>query len=329
MTRKDRSGRRALTNSVPATFGDVIPETPCFTGTLCYSRVMDTGSPTAIAIAAPPSRVWPYLALAGSMLSFCIGTSFAKQLFPLIGAPGAIAYRVGFSALVLLAIFRPWRGALTRADLLATMRYGAALGLMNFSFYMALRTIPLGIAIAIEFLGPLTVSLIHSRRPAHFAMVGLAAAGLAMLLPLGRINHALDPVGLGFALGAGLFWGLYIVFGKRTGHLPSGQAVALGMATAALIVVPVGIYSAGSLLLSPAFAAIGVMIAILSSAIPYSLDMIALKNIPANRFGVLLSVEPAIGAISGWLLLAEHLTALQCTAIGLVVAASIGSVVMV
>ena len=289
---------------------------------------MDTVSPRNLPADAPLVRALPYIALAGSMLSFTIGTSFAKQLFPLIGAPGAIAYRVGFSALILLIVFRPWRGGLTRPDLFATMRYGAALGLMNFSFYMALRTIPLGIAIAIEFLGPLTVSLIHSRRPAHFAMVALAAAGLALLLPPDRINHALDPVGVGFALGAGLFWGLYIIFGKRTGHLPSGQTVALGMATAALIVVPVGIYNAGPALLSPSFAALGLMIAMLSSAIPYVLDMVALKNIPANRFGVLLSVEPAIGAFAGWLLLAEHLTALQCTAIAMVMAASIGSVLM-
>ncbi len=272
------------------------------------------------------ARGLPYLALAGAMLSFCTGASFAKQLFPLVGAQGAVAYRVGFSALILLVIFRPWRAVLSRADLFATMRYGAVLGLMNLTFYMALRTIPLGIAIAIEFLGPLAVALLHSRRPSHFAMVGLAAVGLALLLPPGRVNHALDPVGVGFALCAALCWGLYIIFGKRTGHLPGGQAVAMGMATAALIVVPIGIYHAGPALLSPTLAAVGLVIAILSSAIPYSLEMVALKHIPANRFGVLLSVEPAIGAIAGKLLLAEQLSALQCLAIGLVMAASIGSV---
>ena len=297
------------------------------TGKPGYSAAMTSlSSPAATASTTPLARALPYLALAGSMLSFCVGASFAKQLFPPLGAQGAIAYRVGFSALILLILFRPWRTPLTRADLFATMRYGAALGLMNFNFYMALRTIPLGLAIAIEFLGPLTVSLIHSRRPAHFAMVGLAAAGLALLLPFDRMNRALDPVGVAFALGAGLCWGLYIIFGKRTGHLAAGRTVALGMATAACIVVPIGICHAGSALLSPPLAMIGVMVAILSSAIPYSLEMVALKHIPANRFGVLLSSEPAIGTITGWLLLAEHLSPTQCLAIALVVAASIGSV---
>ena len=288
---------------------------------------MSTLSPPIPATASPLTRALPYLALAGSMLSFCIGTTFAKQLFPIVGAPGTIAYRVGFSALALLLVFRPWRIALTRADLFATMRYGAAMGVMNLSFYMALRTIPLGLAIAIEFLGPLTVSLLHSRRLAHFAMVGLAAAGLALLLPLGQIRHALDPVGVGYGLCAGVCWGLYIVFGKRTGHLPGGQAVALGMATAAAIVVPIGVYTAGAALLAPGLIAIGLVTAIVSSAIPYSLEIVALKHIPANRFGILMSVEPAAGAIAGWLLLAERLTALQMLAIGLVVAASVGSVV--
>lgn len=279
-------------------------------------------SPNALA------RALPYLALAGSMLSYCVGASFAKQLFPIVGAQGAIAYRVGFSALILLIVFRPWRVPPTRADLLATMRYGAALGVMNLSFYMALRTIPLGLAIAIEFLGPLTVSLIHSHRRSHFAMVGLAGAGVALLLPIRHTSHALDPVGVGFALCAAVCWALYIVFGKRTAHMRGGQPVALGMATAALIVVPIGVHSAGQALLSPALAVIGLAVAILSSAIPYSLDMIALKHIPANRYGVLLSIEPAVGAIAGWLLLAERLTPLQWLAIGLVMAASIGTVLI-
>lgn len=277
---------------------------------------------------SPLARAVPYLALIGSMLSFCIGASFAKRLFPMVGAPGAIAYRVGFAALILLVAVRPWRTPLTRADLLATMRYGAALGVMNITFYMALRTIPLGPAIAIEFIGPLAVSVLHSRRPAHFAVLGLAIAGLALLLPLRRIDHALDPVGVGFALCAGLGWGLYIIFGKRTGHLPSGQAVALGMTTAAAIVVPIGIAAAGSALLAPGLIAIGLGVALLSSAVPYSLEMVALKRIPAYRYGVLMSADPAIAAVVGRVLLAERLSALQCAAIGLVVAASIGSVLV-
>jgi len=195
---------------------------------------------------ALPERALPYLALAGSVATFCVGTSFAKHLFPLVGAEATTAYRVGFSALMLLLFFRPWRLPITRASLMAIMRYGAALGMMNLCFYMAIRTIPLGLAIAIEFMGPLTVSLIHSRRPSHFAMVGLAFAGLALLLPIRATDHALDPTGVLFAMGAGVCWGLYIIFGKRTAHLPAGQAVALGMATAAMVVVPVGVANAGA-----------------------------------------------------------------------------------
>lgn len=283
-------------------------------------------SPIAQSTASPLARALPYLALLGSMLSFCFGASFAKSLFPAVGAPGAIAYRVGFSVPILLVAFRPWRAPLSRSDLLATMRYGAALGIMNISFYMALRTIPLGVGIAIEFLGPLTVSVLNSRRPSQFAVLGLAVAGLAMLLPLRRMDHALDPAGVGFALCAALCWALYIVFGKRTAHMPGGQAVALGMVTAAVIVVPIGVYTAGSKLLVPSLAATGLMIAILSSAVPYSLEMIALKRMPAYRYGVLVSGDPAIAALVGWLVLAERLTAMQGIAIGLIVIASIGSV---
>ena len=271
-------------------------------------------------------RVLPYAALSASMLIFCIGTSFAKQLFPRIGAEGTSAYRVGFSAILLLLVLRPWRFPLARRDLWTIMRFGAALGTMNLCFYMALRTLPLGLAIAIEFLGPLSVALLHSRRPMHFAMVGLAVAGLLLLLPLRPTAHALDPVGILFALGAATCWALYIVFGKRIGHLPGGQAVALGMATAALLVVPIGIHQAGAVLLTPALLGLGLITAILSSAIPYSLEMVALKHIPANRLGVLLSVEPAVGAVAGAVLLGEYLTGVQWCAIALVISASIGMI---
>ena len=270
----------------------------------------------------------PYAALLGSIVAFCIGTSFAKQLFPLIGAEATTAYRAGFSALILLLIWRPWLAGIGFADLMATARYGAAMGAMNLCFYMALRTIPLGIAIAIEFLGPLAVALLASRRPAQFAMVAMACAGLLLLLPIRPADHALDPTGVLFALGAGAGWALYIVFGKRTSHLHSGQSVALGMTTAAVLVVPIGLHQAGAALFAPGLMLLGLATAILSSAIPYSLEMVALKQIPSNSFGVLLSVEPAIGALTGATLLGEQLNALQWLAIALVVGASIGMILL-
>jgi len=272
------------------------------------------------------NAVLPYAALLGSMVAFCIGTSFAKQLFPLIGAEATSAYRVGFSALILLMIWRPWRAGLSLADVLVTARYGAAMGAMNLCFYLALRTIPLGLAIAIEFLGPLAVALFASRRPAQFAMVAMACCGLLLLLPIRPDDHALDPTGILFALGAGVGWALYIVFGKRASHLHGGQSVALGMTTAALLVVPVGVHQAGAALFTPGLILLGLVTAILSSAVPYSLEMVALKRIPSNSFGVLLSIEPAIGAITGATLLGERLNALQWLAIALVVAASSGMI---
>jgi inner membrane transporter RhtA len=269
----------------------------------------------------------PYAALAASVVTFCLGTSFAKSLFPLVGAPGATAYRVGFSALILLIAMRPWRQRLGFAALLRIAPYGLALGAMNMCFYMALRTIPLGLAIAIELMGPLSVSLVHSRRPLQFAMIGVAIGGLVLLLAPWRTGGlALDPVGVLFALAAASCWAMYIVFGKRTGDLPSGGTVALGMTVAACLVVPIGIYESGAMLLHPAWLAMGAIAALLSSAIPYSLEMVALKSIPADRLGVLLSGEPAVAAMAGMLLLGEALSGQQWLAIAMVVTASIGMV---
>ena len=290
-----------------------------------YSRAMKLQI-TAARSGFVSHRFIPYAALLAAILTFCLGTSFAKSLFPLVGAEGTTAYRVGFAALILLAVMRPWRTPLNRRDLLRIIPYGVALGTMNLCFYLSLRTTPLGLAIAIEFLGPLTVSLLYSRRPIQFGMVGLAVAGLLLLLPWRPIDHALDPTGVLFALTAALCWALYIVLGKRTAHLPSGQTVALGMMSAAIVVVPVGIHQAGAALLTPWWIVMGLAAALLSSAIPYSLEIVALKSIPASSLGVLLSIEPAVGAIIGATVLGEVLTGLQCFAVSLVVGASIGMV---
>ena len=267
----------------------------------------------------------PYAALLGAMVSLCIGTSFAKSLFPLVGAQGTSAYRVGFSALILLLVWRPWRTRLAAKDLRAVVTYGAVMGAMNLCFYMALRTIPMGLAIAIEFTGPLSLAMLHARKPSHFAWIGLAVAGLGLLLPLGDASLNLDPVGVAFAAAAAVFWALYIVAGQRTGHLHGGQSVALGMTTAALVVAPFGIVAAGVKLLDPAVLGLGLVVALVSSAIPYSLEMVALRGISKRSFGVMLSLEPAVGALAGLLLLGEQLVARQWLAIAFVIAASIGT----
>ena len=268
----------------------------------------------------------PYGALLGSMISVIVGTSYAKQLFGEVGPEGTALYRAGFSAVLLLALWRPWRRAWTRRELIDMALYGGSLGAMNLLFYKALATIPLGVAIAIEFIGPLGVSMFHSRRIAHFAWIGLAIVGLGLLLPIAAPVHALDPKGVVLALLAGLFWAFYIVFGQRGAHVHPGQAVAVGMATAALVIAPVGILTAGMHLLSPRLMVAGLIVAVVSSALPFSLERLALKGIPGRAFGVLVAAEPALGALAGIVLLGEMLTLRQGVAIALIIAAGAGSV---
>ncbi|SFW56235.1 EamA family transporter [Luteibacter sp. UNCMF366Tsu5.1] len=266
----------------------------------------------------------PALAVLGSVTSLCIGTSFAKKLFPLIGAEGTSALRVGFSALVLLIFWRPWRWPLSRRDAGYVVRYGLTLGVMNLLFYLALRTIPFGIAVAIEFSGPLAVAMWSSRRPVDFVWLASAVVGLVMLLPLGH-QSALDPVGVMFALAAAVCWALYILFGKQAGHLHAGHSVSLGLVAASLVVVPFGVAHAGVRLLDPGILAAGLGVAIVSSAIPMSLEMMALKRLPSETFGIMVSLEPAVASLLAMLLLGEHLTPSQWVAIGFIVLASMGS----
>lgn len=292
---------------------------------------MQTIGTTASLSAAPPATPQasdtfaPVAALIGSMCSLMIGTSFAKHLFPAVGAAGTISYRIVIAALILVVLRRPWRHRLSRRDAGAVALYGVTLGAMNLMFYMALRTIPMGLTIAIEFVGPLTVALLASRRAFDFLWIGLAVLGLGLLLPIGVGASSLDPVGVAFALGAAVMWGLYIVFGQRVGHLAGGQAVAIGMVCGSLFVLPFGIAGAGSALLDPALIASGVVVAVMSSAVPYSLEMFALRQLPRQTFGVLLSLEPAIGSLAGLAILGEHLTGREWIAIACVVAASAGS----
>ncbi|MEW4467832.1 DMT family transporter [Parasphingorhabdus sp. JC815] len=276
--------------------------------------------------ALPVLAAIPYLALLGGMVSLSVGTSFAKQLFPVIGPEGTSSLRVGLSALILICLWRPWRFRLNRADAGRVILYGIVLGLMNLTFYMSLRTIPLGPAIAIEFAGPLVLALIHARRWIHFVWVVCAILGLGLLLPIRGGIHALDPAGVAFAAIAGLFWALYIIFGKRLSHMHAGQSVALGMSTAAVVILPFGIASAGPDLFLPSVLLLGLGVALVSSALPYSLEMIALRHIPERTFGVMLSAEPAIGALAGLFLLHEQLSGLQWLAIGCIVIASIGAI---
>ena len=270
-------------------------------------------------------RAIPFLAVLAAVTALGIGTSWAKQLFPLVGAQGTTAVRVGFSALLLLLLWRPWRWHLSRADAISIACYGAALGVMNLMFYMSLRTLPFGLAVAIEFAGPLALAIAASRRMVDFVWLALAGLGLGMLLPLGLSSNDLDPTGVLYALGTAVLWALYIVFGKRVGHLHAGHSVSLGLLVAAIVVVPVGIAHAGAALLSPTVLLVGVCVAAISSALPISLEMVAMKRLPKEAFGIMISMEPAVAAVLAVGLLDEHLSPQQWLAIGCIMAASMGS----
>ena len=271
------------------------------------------------------ANILPILAVLGSVTALGIGTSFAKQLFPQVGSLGTTALRVGFSAVLLLALWRPWRWPLSRADARSVLRYGVALGFMNLLFYMSLRTIPFGVAVAIEFSGPLAVAMLYSRRPIDFAWLALAVVGLGLLLPLGHSVASLDSEGVMYALSAAVCWGAYIVFGKRLSHLHAGHSVALGLTVAALTVVPFGVWHAGSALLDPRILLFGLGVAAISSAIPISLEMMALKRLPQEAFGIMTSMEPAVAALLGLLMFDEHLGRLQWLAIVCIMMAAAGS----
>jgi inner membrane transporter RhtA len=286
---------------------------------------MNHDSSARLQPAASLSLLLPIAALLVAMVSIQLGASFAKSLFPMVGAEGTTALRLGFSALILTVVLRPWRARIGAANWRSVTVYGLSLGGMNLMFYLALQTIPLGIAVSLEFSGPLAVAVWASRRPADFAWIGLAVIGLLLLLPFGQASHGLDPLGVAYAFGAAACWGLYIVFGQRAGAEHGAQASVLGTIVAAVVVLPVGVAHAGAALWAPAVLPMAVLVAILSSALPASLEMLALRRLPAQTFGTLTSIEPAIGALTGFVFLSEKLQPLQWVAVGVIVLASIGT----
>ena len=271
------------------------------------------------------SVMLPVLLLLVAMFSIQLGASLAKSLFPVVGALGATSLRLGFGTLLLWLVLRPWRMPWRTLPWKMLLGYGVSLGVMNTLFYLALQTVPLGIAIALEFTGPLGLALLGSRRPRDVAWVALAVAGLLLLVPWSSQQAALDPLGVAYALGAGLCWALYIVFGQKAGADHGPQAVALGATIAALVAVPWGVIESGMALLAPALLPTGLAVALLSMALPYSLEMFALTRLPVRSFGMLMSLEPAIGALCGFVFLHEHLGVLQWLAIAAVIIASAGA----
>ena len=259
-----------------------------------------------------------------AVLSVQLGAAVAKSLFDDLTPTGVVALRLLFGVLVLGLLFRPRIRNRSRAELRLAVAFGLVLVSMNLCFFQAIDRIPLGIAVTLEFIGPLGVALIGSRRSSDFLWVAMAASGIALLAP--GIGEGLDAAGVAFALAAGVLWGAYILLGVRVGKAYAGPTgLVLAMGVGACVALPLGVGSAGSSLLDPALLAAGFGVAVLSSAIPWSLELEALRRLPTQVFGVLMSLEPAIGALVGFVVLGERLGIRAVTAIALVVAASAGA----
>jgi inner membrane transporter RhtA len=257
-----------------------------------------------------------------AVVSVQLGSATATTLFDRVGPAGAVLYRLLFAAVLLLAIWRPRPLEAGRDGLLLAVAFGVTLGGMNLCFYEALDRIPLGIAVTFEFVGPLLVGLLGSRRPLDLVWIGCAAVGVLLLT---RPSGSASAAGIGFALLAGGFWAAYILLSARIGRaFPGGRGLALAMGIAAALMVVPGVLAAGSDLIDPGAAAVGAAAGVLSSVIPYSLELEALRRIAVGTFGVLMSLEPAVAALIGLIALGQDLAAVDVAGIAMVVVASAG-----
>jgi inner membrane transporter RhtA len=273
--------------------------------------------------------VLPIVALLLAMVSFQAGASIAKSMFPLVGPIGMVTIRIVVGTAILAITMRPWRVRIAPTSRTALVVYGISLGVMNLCFYVALSRIPLGIAVALEFSGPLAVAVLTSRRALDLCWAALAAAGMLLILPIAHRSGGIDAVGVLYALAAGTCWAIYILAGRKAGADHGARSVALGTVISTLVVAPIGIATAGSALLSRAVVLPGLAVGILSTALPYTLEMMALTRIPARTYGILMSVEPAVAALIALMYLHERLSGVQWIAIALVVGASAGTTVTV
>lgn len=281
-------------------------------------------------IAEPAKRsrgVPPTVLVLLSVGSVQFGAAIAKGLFDAVGPGGTVLFRILLSALVLLLLWRPNLRGYTRREYALAALFGLVLAGMNLSLYLAIDRIPLGVAVTLEFVGPLTVAVVGSRRLLDGLWVVFAATGIVLLAPLNILGGTdLDPVGVAFALLAGCLWACYILLSARVGGVfPGGTGLVISLSVGTLLLLPVGIADGGFALLDPKLILAGLGVALLSSAIPYSLEMQALRNIPTRVFGVLMSLEPAVAALVGFLVLDELLGLRAIAAIALVTVAAAGA----
>ncbi len=277
-----------------------------------------TGQQQGMLRAVPP----PIVVLL-AIISVQVGAAFAKGLFQAIGSSGTVFLRVSFGAIIFLLVARPRVRGYTRSDYLLIVLFGLSIAVMNAAFYAAIARIPLGIAVTLEFVGPLTVSVFASRKRRDFVWAALAAVGVVLLAPFG--NSTIDPLGVGLALLAGACWGAYILLNVRVGRtFVGGTGLALSMAVAALVLLPLGVWSGGAMLLNPKILLLGIGVAILSTVIPFTLELEALRRLPAHVFGVLMSLEPAMATLVGFVVLREVVSVRALIALTLIVLASGG-----
>lgn len=263
----------------------------------------------------------------GSCLSLPFGAAVAAQLFPVLGPWGVTSLRVAIAALLLLVIVRPRPRRWTRQQWVAAVLFGTSLAAMNGFFYAAIDRIPLGPAVAIEFLGPLVLAAVLTRRVADAVWVGVALVGIALLGVDGMIGaDPLDPLGLLFILVAAGFWAMYIRMSARVGVLiPGHGGLSIGLLVAAVLLLPVGVPASVTVAGAPDLLLLAAITAVLSSVIPYAFELAALRRLPQRVFGVLLSLEPAFATLAGWMILGQDATALRMLAVALVIAASVGT----
>ena len=267
----------------------------------------------------------PIPAVLLAILSVQSGAAIAKSLFPTIGASGTAPLRIGISAILLLSVFRPNLLKISKNQWKIVVPYGLSLGAMNLIFYLAIERIPIGLAVTLEFIGPLLVAVFGSKRLIDYLWVLLALAGIVLIAPW-TTNNGIDLLGVLFALLAGVFWAFYIVLGGKISKImKDGEAVATGMLFASLLIIPFGIIGNGLSNLTPTLGFLGIALALLSSAIPFTLEMKALGQLPARTFSILMSLEPAAASICAFLFLQEHLSFNEVLSVIFVVIASAGS----